>query len=166
MNDGVASAEIGDLAPDFHAPNVHGASVSSVGLRGAPVLVVFVPFAFTPVCADEAAALQRLWPQWREQGVQLVMVSCDAVPTLRRWAEEQAVDFEVVSDFWPHGQVARAYRAFSEVDGAADRVSVLIDAGGVLRWRTSAVRGQARPVADYQAAIAELLGDGDHRGGS
>ncbi|WP_147916990.1 redoxin domain-containing protein [Ruania zhangjianzhongii] len=159
--DGAALPGVGDLAPDFTAPNVHGAPVSLARLRGGPVLVVFVPFAFTPVCTAEAAALHRAWPGWRERDVQLLMISCDAVPTLRRWAEEQQVGFEVLSDFWPHGQVARAYGAFSELDGAADRVSVLIDADGVVRWRRSTGRGLARPVSDYQGAIEELL-----RGGS
>lgn len=160
MLDGGASPCVGDLAPAFSAPDVHGARLSLAALRGAPVLVVFVPFAFTPVCTDEAAALQQAWPAWREHGVRVLMIACDAVPTLRRWSEEQGVDFDVLSDFWPHGQVARAYGAFSERDGAADRVSVLIDAEGVIRWRTSAPRGLARPAAEYQTAIAELLGAG------
>lgn len=152
---------MGAVAPDFTAPNVHGAPVSLLELRGRPVLLVFVPFAFTPVCTDEAAALQQAWSAWQDRGVQVLMISCDAMPTLRHWAEEQDVTFEVLSDFWPHGRVARAYGAFSELDGAADRVSVLIDADGVLRWRGSSARGVARPVADYQAAIDELLaGDG------
>lgn len=155
--DGVVSPVVGDLAPDFTAPDVHGASVSLAGLRGRPVLVVFVPFAFTPVCTDEAAALQQAWPRWQERGVQLLMISCDSVPTLRRWADEHQVGFDVLSDFWPHGQVARAYGAFSDVDGAADRLSALIDANGVLRWRARAPRGVARPVAGYQAAIDALL---------
>ncbi|HLS74723.1 MAG TPA: redoxin domain-containing protein [Actinomycetaceae bacterium] len=157
--DGGASPGVGDVAADFAAPDAHGATLSMATLRGGPVLLVFVPFAFTPVCTDEAAALQRAWPRWQERGVRVVLVACDAVPTLRRWAEEHQVTFDVVSDFWPHGQIARAYGAFSARDGAADRVSMLIDAAGVVRWRTSAPRGWARPVADYEAAIADLLGE-------
>ncbi|WP_022918149.1 redoxin domain-containing protein [Ruania albidiflava] len=158
MNDGEASPSAGEVAPGFAAPDVHGARLSLAGLHGRPVLLVFVPFAFTPVCTDEAAALQQAWPRWRQQGVRVVMVACDAVPTLRRWVEEHGVDFDVLSDFWPHGRIARAYGAFSERDGAADRISVLVDADGLVRWRTSAPRGTARPVADYEAAIAGLLG--------
>lgn len=161
--DGGGSPWVGRPAPDFSAPDVHGAQVSLADLRGAPVLVVFVPFAFTPVCTDEAVALQQAWPRWRGAGVRVLMVACDAMPTLRRWVEEQQVDVDVLSDFWPHGHIARAYGAFSERDGAADRVSVLIDAAGVVRWRTAAPRGTARPVADYDAAITELLDDGRGR---
>lgn len=161
--DGAGLPGVGDLAPDFTAANVHGASVSLAGVRGGPVLLVFVPFAFTPVCTDEAAALQRAWPAWRDRDVQLLLISCDSVPTLRRWTEEHHVGFEVLSDFWPHGRVARAYGAFAELDGAADRVSVLIDAEGVLRWRTRSPRGVARPVADYEAAIDAVLADGAER---
>ena len=163
MNDGGVSPSVGEVAPGFAAPDVHGATVSLAGLRGQPVLLVFVPFAFTPICTDEAADLQRAWPRWRQQGVRVLMVCCDAVPTLRRWVEEHGVDFDVLSDFWPHGQVARAYDAFSERDGAADRVSVLIDAEGLLRWRTSAPRGKARPVADYEAAITAVVRPGRTR---
>jgi len=163
VNDGGVSPSVGEVAPGFAAPDVHGATLSLAGLRGQPVLLVFVPFAFTPICTDEAADLQRAWPRWRQQGVRVLMVSCDAVPTLRRWVEEHGVDFDVLSDFWPHGQVARAYGAFSERDGAADRVSVLIDAEGLLRWRTSAPRGKARPVADYEAAITAVVRPGRTR---
>ena len=161
MPDGAGSPRVGDVAPDFTAPNVHGAPVSLSGLRGRAVLMVFVPFAFTPVCTDEAAALQRARPAWQDRGVELLMISCDAMPTLRRWAEEQDVAFEVLSDFWPHGQVARTYGAFSAADGAADRVSVLIDAAGVLRWQTRSPRGTARPFADYEAAIDAVLDGAD-----
>ena len=120
------------------------------------MLVVFVPFAFTPVCSGELDDLVQAGPRWRSRGVDVVLISCDAMPTLRAWAQEHAVGFEVLSDFWPHGQTCRTYGAFSQVDGAADRVSVLIDAAGVVRWTTRAARGKARPVSDYESAIDAL----------
>src|SRR5699024_2678224 len=104
----------------------------------------------------EIEDLVRAAPAWQERGVEVVVVSCDAMPTLRVWAEEHGVTFEVLSDFWPHGRIARSFGAFSEQDGAADRVSVLIDAHGVVRWTTEATRGRARPVSDYEAAIDAL----------
>src|SRR5699024_9914136 len=146
----------GQYAPEFTAPAALGGHVSLADFRGRAVLVVFVPFAFTPVCSGEVEDLARAVPTWRERGVEVVVISCDAMPTLRVWAEQHQVTFEVLSDFWPHGHIARAYGAFSEQDGAADRLSVLIDARGVVRWTTRAVRGRPRPVSDYEAAVDDL----------
>lgn len=146
----------GQRAPDFTAWASHGGQVSLEDYRGRAVLVVFVPFAFTPVCSREIEELVRAAPAWQRRGVEVVVISCDAMPTLRAWAEEHGVAFEVLSDFWPHGSIARAYGAFSEQDGAADRLSVLIDAGGTVRWTTRANRGRPRPVSDYEAAVDAL----------
>ena len=147
---------LGEYAPEFTAPAAYGGHVSLADFRGRGVLVVFVPFAFTPVCSREIEELTRAAPAWQERGVEVVVISCDAMPTLRVWAEQHRAGFEVLSDFWPHGHIARAYGAFSEHDGAADRLSVLIDAHGVVRWTTRAARGRPRPVSDYEAAVDAL----------
>lgn len=150
---------IGEPAADFAAANVHGSVVRLSSLHGRWVLLVFVPFAFTPVCAGEVEDLVHAAPTWRRRGVDVVVVSCDAMPTLRTWADQHgagSAGVEVLSDFWPHGRIARSYGAFSESDGAADRLSVLIDPAGIVRWSTTAARGRPRPVADYEAAIEAL----------
>ncbi len=130
--------------------------MSLEALRGAPVLLVFIPFAFTRVCGSEVAALRDAHQELTAAGTRLVVVTCDSMMVLRAWAEVEQLPFTLVSDFWPHGAIARAYGAFNEADGAADRVSVLIDGEGTLAWTITSPRGQARSVEDYLTAVRAL----------
>jgi mycoredoxin-dependent peroxiredoxin len=76
--------------------------------------------------------------------------------TLRAWAEDQRYTFPLLSDFWPHGAVARAYGVFNEDAGFATRGSFLVDASGVLRWSVVNGPGQARDIGAYREALAAL----------
>ena len=143
---------IGDVAPDFELRDQHTQSHRLSGYRGrANVLLVFYPFAFTGVCTGELSALR--------DGVgdaQILAVSCDAVGSLRAFADHEGLDFPLLSDFWPHGAVASAYGVFNEALGAADRGTFLIDRDGVVRWTVRTELGEARDVTAYEKAIAEL----------
>ncbi|UFU01701.1 redoxin domain-containing protein [Ruania suaedae] len=130
--------------------------MSLEALRGVPVLVVFVPFAFTRVCGSEVAALRARHGEIAAAGAHLVVITCDSMMTLRAWAAAEDLPFTLVSDFWPHGDIARSYGAFQDADGAAERVTVLIDAGGMVRWTTHSPRGVARDVDEYLTAIHAL----------
>ncbi|QOR72718.1 redoxin domain-containing protein [Ruania alkalisoli] len=147
---------VGCPAPAFTAPDTHGTPVSLEALRGAPVLLVFIPFAFTRVCGSEVAALRDAYLDLTADGARLLVVTCDSMMVLRAWAEVEELPFTLISDFWPHGSIARAYGAFNETDGAADRVSVLIDGEGTLAWTITSPRGQARRVEDYLSAVQAL----------
>ncbi|UFU04893.1 redoxin domain-containing protein [Ruania halotolerans] len=147
---------VGEVAPEFAARDMHGGTVTLAELRGAPVLLVFLPFAFTRVCGSEVAALRERHTELTADGTRVLVLTCDSMMTLRAWAEAEELPFDLLSDFWPHGQVARAYGAFAEGDGAPNRVSVLVGADGVVRWTTSSSRGVARDVDDYLTAIRAL----------
>lgn len=143
---------VGDRAPDFALPDQHGRATSLSTYDG-PVLIVFFPAAFTPTCTSELAVL-------RDEpipGVTVLAVSCDSVPALRAFADAEGLDFPVLSDFWPHGEVARAYGAFLPERGIAGRLSVLVDGRGVVRavWRSGAA--EARDAMDYGRAVAALV---------
>ncbi|SEE00473.1 redoxin domain-containing protein [Ruania alba] len=155
-----ARPAVGRTAPAFQARDTHGATVSLVELRGAPVLLVFIPFAFTRVCGNEVAALRDRHAELTAGGARVLVITCDSMMTLRAWAEAEDLPFDLLSDFWPHGAIARSYGAFGAGDGAPDRLSVLVDAEGVVRWTTSSPRGQARDVEEYLTAIRSLAGSG------
>jgi peroxiredoxin len=149
---------IGTEAPDFtrKASNT-GEDISLSALRGKPVLLVFHPFAFTGICQEELCSI-RDDPSRYAGGAQVVVVSCDPAPTQKAWAEQQGGwTFPVVSDFWPHGEIARAYGAFNEERGCANRVTVVIGADGTIvdRFDTPDL-GTARTVERYAEAIAKL----------
>jgi len=149
--------ELGSTAPDFCTRNQHGETVELSALRGAPVLLVFYPFAFTGICSGELADLQLALPALRGAGVRLLAVSTDTIFTLRVFAEREHYEFDLLSDHWPHGQIASAYGVFDADLGCAVRGSFLLDADGVLRWKVVNQIGEAR---DVTAHLAALTGSG------
>lgn len=151
----------GDPAPDLVLPDTFGAPVRLDGLRGGAVLVVFLPMAFSGTCTTELRALRDHLDDLERAAVRVLAVTCDAPPTLRAWAEHEGVDdggggILLLSDFWPHGAAARAFGAFDDVTGAPLRVSVLVDADGLVRWTTVSPPGRARDVLEHLAAVAAL----------
>jgi peroxiredoxin len=151
------AAEVGELAPDFELRDQHGTPVRLSDRRGAKnVVLVFYPFAFSGVCSGEMRALRDSFPEVARPDVELMAVSVDTVFSLRTWADAQGFSFALLSDFWPHGAVARSYGVFDENVGAATRGTFIMDKAGVVRWRVVNPIPQARDVGDYQKALAEL----------
>lgn len=146
----------GGAAPDFELPDTHGTPVHLGALRGAPVVVVFFPFVFSGICTTELCELRDNLAGFDARGVRLLGVSTDAMFAQRAWAEQEHFGFDLLSDFWPHGEVARAYGVLDETNGHALRGSFLIDADGVVRWSVVNPRGQARDLAAYRQALATL----------
>lgn len=148
---------IGDAAPEFSLRDQHGQAQTLASRRGhRNVLLVFFPFAFTGVCSGEMKALSANSDSWEALGTDVIAVSCDAVASLRVFAEQQGVEFPVVSDFWPHGAVATAYGAFDETLGAASRATFAIDRDGTIRWTVHNAIADARDITDYLKALAEV----------
>ena len=147
---------IGAPAPEFSLPDTHGTPVTLSGLRGGPAVIVFVPFAFSGTCTGELCELRDNIKEFEEAGVHVLVVSCDPGHSLRAWAAQEGFAFDLLSDFWPHGEVARAYGVFDDTRGFAVRGSFLVDAEGVLRWSVVNPPGRARDFASYRAALADL----------
>jgi mycoredoxin-dependent peroxiredoxin len=151
------AAEVGELAPDFELRDQHGAPVRLSARRGAAnVVLVFFPFAFSGVCSGELRALRDSFPEAARPDVDLMAVSADSSFALRTWADAEGFSFTLLSDFWPHGAVARSYGVFDENMGAATRGTFILDKAGVVRWRVLHPVSQARDVVDYQKALAGL----------
>lgn len=151
-----AQVRPGDPAPEITVPDLHGTPVSLLGLRGTPVALVFLPFAFSEVCSSEVHELRDNLEDFEQAGVRLMAISCDTVFTLRAWAEREGLGFDLLSDFWPHGAAARAFGVFDEELGAPRRGSFLIDADGIVRWVVVNPPGKARELGAYRAALAAL----------
>jgi len=144
----------GALAPDFTLPNQFGQPVSLAGFRGVkPVALVFFPLAFSRTCQGELGELRDHRSIFDDAGAELVGISVDSKHALRAWAEEQAYDFALLSDFWPHGAVARAYGAFLEERGHAARATFLVGVDGVVRASFATQPGEARSIDQYRAAL-------------
>ena len=151
------AVEIGDEAPDFELPDQHGTPVKLSSFRGSKnVVLVFYPLAFSPVCSGELCALREDFPEVSRDDVELLTVSVDSLFAHRAWAEQENFQFSLLADFWPHGAVAKQYGVFDEARGLATRGTFVIDKQGVVRWSVINPIPQARDIADYQKALAEL----------
>lgn len=151
------AVEIGDEAPDFELPDQHGTPVKLSSFRGKKnVVLVFYPLAFSGVCTGELCAMRDEFPEVGRDDVELLTVSVDSTFALRAWSDAEQFQFGLLSDFWPHGGVAKAYGIFNDERGVATRGTFVIDKEGVVRWKVVNPIPQARDIADYQKALAAL----------
>lgn len=145
----------GDRAPAFTLTDQHGQSVSLDDFRGKQaVLLVFYPFAFSRVCGSELQAIHESVEDFQNERVQVLAASCDALYSLRAYADEAGFGFPLLADHWPHGGAARAYGVFDAERGCAVRGTFLIDHEGVVRWTVVNGLADARSLDDYRAALA------------
>ena len=165
---------VADRAPDFRTRNHHGETVTLVDLvaqtegrstvggddppappRNGGVLLVFYPWAFSGICTGELAALRDSHAELSAAGVRVLAVSCDAMFTLRAFAEAEDLPFDLLSDHWPHGAIAREYGVFDDEAGCALRGSFLIDRSGTITWRVLNGIGEPRDIVEHlQTALA------------
>ena len=121
------------------------------------VALHFYPFTFTGVCEGELCRIRDDYRDFEQAGVQVLAVSCDSRHSQRVWAEQQGFTFPVLSDFWPHGAVAKEYGVFNEQLGCAIRATFLIDKKGIVvdEFQSDSL-GTARDPERYSAARAKL----------
>ena len=149
--------DVGQPAPDFTLRDQHGQAITLSSFRGErAVVVLFYPFAFSGVCTGELRELRDALPEFQNDRVQLIAVSCDPVYALRAYADHEGLDFPLLSDFWPHGEVARAYGVFNDSRGCAVRGTFVVDREGVLRWQVVNAMADARDLDAYRKALADL----------
>jgi peroxiredoxin len=150
--------EIGQEAPDFELKDQNGDTVKLSSFRGdKAVALVFYPFTFTGVCEGELCALRDDFSEFESAGVQVLAVSCDSRHAQRVWAEQKGYQFPVLSDFWPHGAVAKSYGVFNDALGCANRATFVIDKNGkVADTFASSDLGTPREQSSYEAALAKV----------
>jgi len=151
------AVEVGDRAPDFELHDQHGSPVKLSDFRGKKVVLVFYPLAFSGVCQGELCEIRDEMPSFGgDEDVQVVAVSVDSMFSHRSWAEQQGYEFPLLSDFWPHGQVAQQYGVFDDARGIATRGTFIIDAEGVVQWKVVNAIPDARDLNEYRKVLAEL----------
>jgi peroxiredoxin len=148
---------IGSAAPDFTLTSQHGEDITLSALRGdRNVVLVFFPFAFSGICTGELCEIRDDIAAFESADAQVVAISCDHFFANRAFSDRDGYAFPVLSDFWPHGEVSRAYGAFNEDVGVPNRGTYVIDREGVLRWQVVQGIGDARDLSAYHSALAEL----------
>ncbi|WP_411966006.1 peroxiredoxin [Haloferax sp. YSMS24] len=126
--------EPGAEAPDFTLRTTPDQTVSLSELRGNPVILVFYPADWSPVCGDELAVYNELLPEFRRHDAQLLGISVDGVWSHDAFAADRNFHFPLLSDFEPKGEVARSYGVYREREGISERAIFVVDGDGIITW--------------------------------
>ncbi|MGH2785770.1 MAG: peroxiredoxin [Actinomycetota bacterium] len=147
--------EVGQEAPDFELADSEGGKTRLSSYRGRKnVLLIFYPLAFSPICLTEFCELRDVNADLMDGDTEVIGISVDSRWTLKAWKREEGFSNLFVADFWPHGEVARAYGVMNEERGTAFRGTFLIDKHGILRWKE--MQTEARDQDGWRKAILEL----------
>jgi peroxiredoxin (alkyl hydroperoxide reductase subunit C) len=149
--------QVGSEAPDFTLRNQNNEEVTLSSFRGKQnVLVVFYPFAFSGICTGELCAVRDDLGSFQNEDVQILAVSVDHPFALKAWSQAEKYDFPLLSDFWPHGAVAKEYGVFEDTRGMAVRGTFLVDKSGVIRFAEVNAPGEARDQSAWKKALASV----------
>jgi peroxiredoxin (alkyl hydroperoxide reductase subunit C) len=124
----------GTPAPDFTLKTEDGEEFTRASLLGQTTILVFYPFAFSPVCTDQMQVYEEVLGDIEAQGARIFAVSTDASYAQRAFRESLGVTIPQLSDFEPKGEASRAFGAFFAPGGMSHRALVVTDADGVVRW--------------------------------
>jgi peroxiredoxin len=131
--DGEGVIAPGTHAPDFTLRREDGSEFTRADLEGRRTVLVFYPFAFSPVCTDQLNLYQEVLPEFSDQGATLYGVSCDAGYSQTAFRERLGVSIEQLSDFEPKGETCRAFGVYHP-GGFAQRALVIVGPDGVVSW--------------------------------
>ena len=138
----------GTPAPDFRLIDETGEKVTRDALLGQTTVLVFYPFAFSPVCTDQFQVYEEVLGEFEELGAKLYGVSCDAMWSQKAFREKLGVTIPQLSDFEPKGEASRAFGAYFEPGGFSNRCIVILDPEGVVQWSHEAANPGELPGAN------------------
>lgn len=150
---------VGTKAPEFELSSTPDERVGLSSFLGRPVVLVFYPADWSPVCGDQLALYNELHDEWRARGAQLLAISVDQTWCHLAYAKARKLRFPLLSDFEPKGEVARLYGAYEHTEGVAARALYVIDKAGVIAWSYLSPSG-VNPGADGILEALEELESG------
>jgi peroxiredoxin len=146
----------GTPAPDFSLKSTPDQTVSLSELRGRPVVLIFYPADWSPVCNDELAIFNQLLPEFEKHEAQLLGISVDGAWCHAAFADARGLQFPLLADFEPKGEVARTYGVYLEKEGTAGRANFVIDPEGVIFWNEVSPVGINPGVGGVLQALEEM----------
>ena len=146
--------EVGQAAPDFTLVDEENTKVTLSELRGRNVVLVFYPLDFSAVCTRELKELSRIRDQFDAAGAEVFGISVDSRHAHRAFKRDEQLSARLLADFHPKGAVARLYDTYLEDLGFAARLTVVIDAEGIVRSVVRSPIGEARNAEEYLETLA------------
>ncbi len=150
---------LGGEAPDFTLRDQFGADLTLSSFRGTKaVALLFFPFAFSGVCTGEMTGIRDRLDEFVTFDTEVLAISCDSIFALRQFSEADGLNFPLLSDFWPHGGVAREFDVFNEGLGAARRSSYIVDREGRITWAVHNENAASRDLDEHLRQLALAAG--------
>jgi peroxiredoxin len=159
--DSITLLKVGDQAPDFTLPAVAGGSVKLSQYTGKKnVVISFVPAAWTPICSDQWPGYNIAKDIFDKNDAILLGITVDNIPTLYAWTKQMTgtgdrLWFPVLSDFFPHGYVAKKYGVLRS-DGVSERALFVINKQGIISYIDVHDINHRPPLEDLAQALEEL----------
>jgi peroxiredoxin len=146
----------GTRAPEFTLSCTPDQKVSLSELKGSPVVLIFFPADWSPVCSDELAIFSELVPEFKKHGAEVFGISVDGIWCHLAFEKERNLRLTLLADFEPKGEVAKAYGAYRAKEGVCERALYVIDKEGVIAWSYKSPIG-VNPGADGVLEALEKL---------
>ena len=146
---------VGREAPDFTLRDHEGKKITLSELRGQTVVLAFYPLDWSPVCTDQLNLYQDALAEFRKQGAVLYGISVDSAFSHKAFRDQLGIEFPLLADFEPKGEVARAYDMYNEQNGTNARGFVVIDPDGKVKHAHKSPSPLEIPAADL---ILEAIG--------
>ena len=146
----------GITAPDFTLRTTPNQSISLNQYRGNPVILVFYPADFSPVCGDEMTLFNELLPEFQRLNAEVMGISVDGVWCHLAFSKEKNLKIPLLADFEPKGEVAKKYGVYRKKDGIAERALFLLDKDGIIRYSYVSPIG-VNPGADGVLKVLESI---------
>jgi peroxiredoxin len=150
---------VSETAPDFTLKDQNAEDFTLDRQKGRRVLLSFHPLAWTDVCRKQMLSLEANFKKFSDLNTIPVGLSVDPVPSKKAWADDMELkNLRILSDFWPHGAVAKAYGIFREHAGTSERANILVDEKGKVAWIKVYDIPQLPDINEVLAAVKKLAG--------
>jgi len=149
--------KVGDRAKNFSLLDQNKKEFTLKAFKSKRVLLSFHPLAWTSVCSEQMKSLEKNKLAFDSLNTVAVGVSIDTVPSKKAWAESLGItNTRLLSDFWPHGKVAKAYGIFLKEDGISGRSNIIVDETGIIRLFKNYPLGQLPDVQEILSFLTEM----------
>lgn len=146
----------GTKAPDFTLHVTADQTISLQECVGKPLIILFYPADWSPVCSDEIAIFNELIPEFHKFQAELIGISVDSYWCHNAFAKHRHIHFPLLSDFEPKGDVAKKYGVYRELSGVCERALFLIDKDGMIEWSYLSPMGKNPGADGVLEALASL----------